>query len=207
MTRDVKMSHVIETPEPAFEVLSQQRAHSNFAVLLVRARANPLDLLPSIRREVATLEPDATILAARTIEKDLLATLSAARMATTLTTAFGLAALALAVIGLYGVTSYAVARRTREIGLRMALGAERGRVLWLVLKEVAVLSCAGVIAGLAGAFYLTRHVESQLFGIAPNDPATLAAAVGLLLVIALLAGWMPARRATRIDPMLALRTE
>jgi ABC-type antimicrobial peptide transport system permease subunit len=89
----------------------------------------------------------------------------------------------------------------------MALGAERRSVLWLVLKEVAVLAVIGVTGGLAGAFYVTRRVEAQLFGIAPNDPLTLAAAVMLLLLVALLAGLIPARRATSIDPILALRTE
>jgi ABC-type antimicrobial peptide transport system permease subunit len=128
-------------------------------------------------------------------------------MVAALSVAFGALATVLAAIGLYGVMSYAVARRTREIGIRMALGAERRGVLWLVLKEVAVLAVVGVIGGLAGAFYLTRRVEAQLFGVAPNDPLTLAAAVIMLLLVALLAGLIPARRATGIDPILALRAE
>ena len=118
-----------------------------------------------------------------------------------------LTGLILAAIGLYGVMSYAVTRRTREIGIRMALGAERSRVLWLVLKEVAVMAAVGIIGGLAAAFWLTRQVQAQLFGLAPSDPATLAAAASLLALIALAAGYVPARRATTIDPLVSLRTE
>jgi ABC-type antimicrobial peptide transport system permease subunit len=113
----------------------------------------------------------------------------------------------LAAIGLYGVMSYAVARRTSEIGIRMALGAERGRVMWLVLKEVAALAALGVAAGLAGAFYLTRQVQSQLFGLSPHDPATLAGAMTVLLAVALVAGFISARRATTIDPLVAPKAE
>jgi putative ABC transport system permease protein len=103
--------------------------------------------------------------------------------------------------------SYAVARRTREIGIRMALGAERRRVLWLVLQEVAMMAAVGIASGLAAAFWLTRQVQAQLFGLAPNDPATLAAAASLLAVIALAAGYFPAHRATTIDPLVSLRSE
>jgi ABC-type antimicrobial peptide transport system permease subunit len=128
-------------------------------------------------------------------------------MVAALSVAFGALATLLATIGLYGVMSYAVARRTREIGIRMALGAERRGVLWLVLKEVALLGVAGAAVGLIAALYLSRRVESQLFGITPNDPLTLAAGVSLLLLVALVAGFIPARRATKIDPILALRAE
>jgi putative ABC transport system permease protein len=121
--------------------------------------------------------------------------------------AFGALATLLAAIGLYGVMSYAVTRRTREIGIRMALGAERRRVLWLVLKEVAVMAAVGITGGLAAAFWLTRQVQAQLFGLAPSDPATLIGAALLLSVIALAAGYFPARRATTIDPLVSLRTE
>ena len=105
------------------------------------------------------------------------------RMVAALSVTFGVLATMLAAIGLYGVMSYAVARRTREIGIRMALGAERGKVMWLVLKEVAVLAAIGVAAGLAGAFYLTRQVQSQLFELSPDDPATLVGAMMLLLPV------------------------
>jgi ABC-type antimicrobial peptide transport system permease subunit len=103
--------------------------------------------------------------------------------------------------------SYAVARRTREIGIRMALGAERRAVLWLVLKEVAVLSAIGIASGLAISLYATRFVKAQLFGLSPTDPPTLAIATLTIALVAFLAGYLPARRASALDPMLALRTE
>jgi ABC-type antimicrobial peptide transport system permease subunit len=124
-----------------------------------------------------------------------------------LSVAFGALATLLAALGLYGVMSYAVARRTREIGIRMALGAERARVLWLVLREVAVLAVSGIVGGLFFAIWLTRQVQSQLFGLSPTDPLTIGAAMVLLAAIALIAGYVPARRATAIDPMIALRSE
>ena len=128
-------------------------------------------------------------------------------MVAVLSVAFGALATLLAAIGLYGVMSYAVTRRTREIGIRMALGAERSRVMWLVLKEVSIMAAAGIAGGLAGALWLTRQVQSQLFGLAPNDPATLGAATILLAFIAIGAGYFPARRATTIDPIVSLRSE
>jgi ABC-type antimicrobial peptide transport system permease subunit len=128
-------------------------------------------------------------------------------MVAALSMAFGGLATLLAAVGLYGVMSYAVARRTREIGIRIALGAERSRVLWLVLKEVALLAGVGIAVGLLGAFYVTRKVESELFGLSPHDPATLTGAVVLLLAVAFAAGMLPARRAATIDPMIAMRTD
>ena len=113
----------------------------------------------------------------------------------------------LAAIGLYGVMAYTVARRTREIGIRVALGAERRNVLWLVMKEVAALSVIGVAIGLPTAYVLGRFVESQLFGITANDAFTLAGATMLLSTVSLLAGYIPAGRATRVDPLIALRYE
>jgi ABC-type antimicrobial peptide transport system permease subunit len=113
----------------------------------------------------------------------------------------------LACIGLYGVLSYAVARRTNEIGIRMALGAQSGNVLWMVLREALLLVGAGVFIGLIAAVFCTRMAEKMLFGLKPNDPLTLVAAMVLLLMIATLAAFLPARKASRVDPMVALRDE
>ena len=125
----------------------------------------------------------------------------------TLSAAFGFLATLLAAIGLYGVMSYAVSLRTREIGVRVALGAERCTVLRMVLKEVAVLALIGVAVGLPCGYGLGRLVESQLFGLTANDPLTFAVATATLLLAAFLAGYIPAARATRVDPMVALRYE
>ena len=161
----------------------------------------------AVRQAVQRLDPNLPIFDLKTMTAQVSESLYIQRMVAALSVTFGVLATMLAAIGLYGVMSYAVARRTREIGIRMALGAERGKVLWLVLKEVAVLAAIGVAAGLAGAFYLTRQVQSQLFGLSPHDPATLIGAVVLLLVVALVAGFVPARRATAIDPLIALKAE
>jgi ABC-type antimicrobial peptide transport system permease subunit len=129
------------------------------------------------------------------------------RLVAALSMLFGGLATVLAAVGLYGVMSYTVSRRTREIGIRMALGAARGSVLWMVLREVAVMLSAGIVIGLPVAIGLSRFVESQLYGLSPTDPATLVLASTLLSGVAMLAGYVPARRATRVDPMLALRYE
>ena len=124
-----------------------------------------------------------------------------------LCTAFGILALVIACVGLYGTMSYKVARRTSEIGIRMALGAQRGGVTWMVLREVLVLAAVGLAIGMPAAFAASRLVESFLFGMKPNDPLALTLAVAILLCASLLAGWVPARRASRIDPIIALRQE
>ena len=160
-----------------------------------------------IRQAVQRLDANLPIFDMKTMDVQVDESLFVERMVAVLSVAFGALATLLAAIGLYGVMSYAVARRTREIGIRMALGAERGRVLWLVLKEVAVMAVAGILGGLTAALWLTRQVQSQLFGLAPSDPATLAAATALLALIAFAAGYIPARRATTIDPIRALRSE
>jgi ABC-type antimicrobial peptide transport system permease subunit len=124
-----------------------------------------------------------------------------------LATAFGILATLLAAVGLYGLLAYSVARRRREIGLRIALGAQRGDVSWLVLKEVVLLFAIGTGAAIPAALVLGRWTESQLYGVRSNDPVSMAGAVAILSVVALAAGYLPARRAARIQPMEALRLE
>ena len=135
------------------------------------------------------------------------ATQSRPRFLTILLTLFSAVALVLAVVGIYGVISYSVAQRTREFGLRMALGAQRAEVLSLVLKRGMLLGLIGVIVGLAGALSLTRFLSGLLFGVTPTDPITFGAVSLLLAAIAFLASYIPARRATKVDPMEALRHE
>jgi ABC-type antimicrobial peptide transport system permease subunit len=124
-----------------------------------------------------------------------------------LATFFGLLALLLACIGLYGVLSYGVARRTNEIGIRMALGARGVSVLWLVLREALLLVAIGLVVGLVASFALTRTAASLLYELKPNDPLTISLATLLLAAVAFIAGYLPARRAARVDPMIALREE
>ena len=120
---------------------------------------------------------------------------------------FGLLALVLTSVGIYGVMAYAVARRTGEIGVRMALGAQRGQVLRMILREAVFLAAAGISVGLLASIGLTRYIRSMLYDLTPFDPLTLYGAVLLLLLVVLAAAWLPARRASRLDPMVALRHE
>jgi predicted permease len=185
----------------------QQEPDLTDMTFFVRAQADATGATAAVRDAIRALDPALPLYAVKTMEAQASESLFVERMVAWLSAAFGALATLLAAIGLYGVMSYAVARRTREIGIRMALGAERRAVLWLVLKEVAVLSAIGIASGLAISLYATRFVKAQLFGLSPTDPATLAIATLTIALVAFLAGYLPARRASALDPMLALRTE
>jgi ABC-type antimicrobial peptide transport system permease subunit len=143
----------------------------------------------------------------RTLEQQLDKSLMSERLLATLSAIFGCLATLLAAVGLYGVMAYMVARRTREIGIRMALGASGGSVVWLVMREVLLLAVVGLAIGLPSSWALTRLVETQLFGIQPADPLIMTVAALGIASVAALAGYFPARKATCIDPMRALRWE
>jgi ABC-type antimicrobial peptide transport system permease subunit len=173
----------------------------------IRTDRAPEELFETMRKKVMELDANVPVVDMRTLEKQMEISLMTERLVASLSTAFALLATLLAGIGLYGVMAYTVARRTREIGIRMALGAFSGNVVWLVMREVLMLLGIGMVIGLPTAWALSRFVQAQLYGMTPNDPITVVLAVGGIAIVAALAGFVPARKATRIDPMRALRWE
>jgi predicted permease len=173
----------------------------------VRTARQPEQAFSSIRQVVNGLDPNLPVFQMKTIEAQMEDSLITERLVATLSTGFGILATLLAAIGLYGVMAYLVAQRTREIGVRMALGAATGDVVWLVMKDVLILAGIGIAVGLPAALALTRLVKSQLYGIQPNDTLTIVASTLGIACVALLAGYLPARKASRVDPMRALRWE
>ena len=163
--------------------------------------------MPEIRRQAQQLDGRVPVYGLRTVDMQIAETMSNERLMAALSTGFGALATILAAVGLYGVLSFSVARRTREIGIRMALGAERRRVLWLVLRETLILCTIGIAFGLAGAWALTRYVKTLLYEVSPMEPAVLAAGVAAILAVSLASGFLPAWRASRTDPMQALKHE
>jgi predicted permease len=175
--------------------------------VVLRGKSDSLDLASAVRRELNDLDPTVPVSSVRSMEDVLAAAQSRPRFLTLLLTIFSGVALALALVGIYGVLSYLVARRSKEFGLRMALGAPRQHVLGLVLKQGAVLALAGVFFGLLAALAFTRVMSSMLYGVRAIDPLTFIVMPLALASVALLASYVPARRATKVDPMVALRYE
>jgi predicted permease len=176
-----------------------------YAVL--RGKSDSLDLASAVRRELNNLDSSVPVSGVRSMNEVLETAQSRPRFLTLLLTIFSSVALALALVGIYGVLSYLVARRSREFGLRMALGAPRQHVLALVLKQGATLALAGVFFGLLAALGLTRLMSSVLYGVHATDPITFILMPLALAAVAMLASYVPARRATKVDPMVALRYE
>jgi predicted permease len=173
----------------------------------VRTTAPPAQMFSTIRAEVSKIDADIPVYDLRTIEEQVNISLQTERLVAGLSAVFGLLATLLAVIGLYGVMSYTVSRRTKEVGIRMALGASQGHVVWMVMAEVLLMLGIGVGIAVPSALALSKLVRAQMYGITPQDPLTIVAATLILAAVAALAGFIPARRAARIDPMLALRWE
>jgi predicted permease len=175
--------------------------------LLTRTEVEPLTLAAAVRDQVKALNKDQAVFNVRTMEQIVAQSVAPRRFSMLLLTVFAIVALALASLGIYGMMSYAVTQRTREIGVRMALGAQSGNVLSLVIGQGIKLALAGVVLGLIASIALTRTIKNLLFGVSATDPLTFAAIALLLLLVALLACYIPARRATKVDPMIALRYE
>ena len=204
VVRDSKYRTLGENPRPSVYVPLAQN-HETGMTLHVRTASHPLSVAAAVRSEVQALDQNLAVTNVQSLADVVGASLFAARMGAVLLAIFGFLALLLAAIGLYGVMSYAVSRRTREIGIRMALGAGKGNVLRLVLKEGLALVGGGVAVGLIVAAAATRLLTSFLYGVSPLDAATFAAIPLVLALVALLASYLPARRAAKVDPMVALR--
>jgi predicted permease len=207
VVKDVKYTNLRdEIPVQAFVPYMGSRYLSDMTVYL-RTVGEPNQLMTSIRAKVRETDANLPIYAMRTMDEQISNSLSTERMVASLSTVFGFVATVLAIIGLYGVMSYSVSQRTREIGIRMALGAEQGKVVGMVMREVLILIVIGVGVGVPAALALTKLVKSQLYGLEARDPWTLGVATALLVFVACAAGYIPALRASRVDPMKALRYE
>jgi putative ABC transport system permease protein len=204
VVRDIHHMGPASPPRPEFYQPLAQRSFS-FMAFVVRTRREPGAVVPLIRAEISRLDPAQPISGVATMDEHLARALSRPRFMSTLVASFGALALALSVIGIYGVMAYSVTQRTREIAIRMALGARTGAVLRMILARTAWLALIGVGAGVAGAAALTRVLSGLLFGVGAADGATFAAAALLLGGAALAAGAVPALRATRIEGTAALR--
>jgi len=178
-----------------------------FMAMVLRAKSDAASLAPAVRREVQALDPEQAVYNVRTMEEALRSSIATPRISTQLFGVFALGALLLAAIGIYGVIAYSVTQRTREIGVRMALGAQRSDVLQMIIRQGMTLAALGIAAGLVAAFALTRLMSSLLFNVRANDPATFIGLSLLLGFVALLACYLPAHRATCISPLQALRSE
>jgi putative ABC transport system permease protein len=202
---DVKPANPRNQKGPAV-YLSFFQDQNNWPFVQVRSTGDPGALALAARREVEALGRE-YVLVTRTLAQEVDHLLLPERLMALLSGFFGALALLLAAIGLYGLVSYSVGQRTGEIGIRMALGAQQGDILWSMLREVFLMVSAGVALGLPASWAATRLVSGFLFRLRPNDPVTISSAILLLLAVAALAGYLPARRATRIDPVAALRQE
>jgi predicted permease len=206
IVKDGKYFNISEDPR-SFVWMPLAQSYSSSGILMVRTLSDPQSLIPAVRNELHSLDPNLPIFDVKTLTEHMRLALFPARVAATVLGSFGFVALTLAAIGIYGVTSYSVAQRTREIGIRMALGAQLNDVLRLIITQGVKLTAIGVGLGLAGAYVLTRAMSSLLYAVSATDTVTFMTVSVLLVVVALLASYLPARRATKVDPLEALRYE
>jgi predicted permease len=202
---DTRYSDMRQPTPPIHFDLDPQSPWPGRVTYVIRSPLQPAVLVPSLRRALQLIDPDLPLSNIRTQQQQIDAGMQQERMFASLTAGFGLLALALAYVGIYGIMAYMVSQRTNEIGIRFALGASRSQIRAMVLREAGWLAAAGVVVGLGVAIVLMRLVQSMLYGLKPGDPLSLTASTMLLLTMALVAGWIPAARASRVEPMEALR--
>jgi len=207
VVKDLKYKNLRDPAPPQAYFPYWRDEKARFMTFYLRTRVDPQQLTQAVREQVRRLDPNVSVVDLRTVDEQIGRSLKTERLVAGLSVVFGALATALAVIGLYGVMAYIVARRRREIGIRVALGALQGDVLWMVMRQVVLLSGAGLAIGALLAFALGSLIRSQLYGLQPHDPFTFVSAVLVLAVAAGMAGLIPSWRASRIDPMQSLRSE
>lgn len=207
VVRDVKYRTIKEEAAPSYYMAAMQAANTRGGVIHVRTEGAPGPMISSLRTALADVDRSVPVGMVRTLREQRDRNAAKEELAVTIGVALGGVALALAAVGLFAAMSSAVAKRTREIGVRLALGANPARLLTLVLGDSLRLVMSGAAIGLVGAYWLVRYVEERLYGVTSHDPGSFIASVVVLAGVALLASWVPARRASRVDPIQALRTE
>jgi predicted permease len=209
VVKDVTFDNIGEAPKPYifFSIAQEGSRGSGFASLHVRTQGDAGALTPMLRKQLQTIDPALPFVNVTTIEQNIAQGLWAPRTGAKLLGAFGLLAVLLASLGVYGVMSYTVNRRAREIGIRMAIGAQASDVMVMILNRGLIIAAAGLVIGLGAAFLVARYFQNFLIGVSAGDPLTYAIIAVLLAGVALLACYIPARRATKVDPLIALRSD
>jgi putative ABC transport system permease protein len=203
---DAKLYGLDAPIEPAIYVPHMQHPSESMG-LAVQTEGDPAAIASAVRREILKLDPEQPISSVRTMQQVLSDSLMLRRVSMLMLTVFALLALTLATVGIYGLTAYSVSRRTHEIGLRVALGANQTQILRLVVVRGLLTSLVGAAIGLAAALQLTRALSGMLYGVTATDPLVFAGVPLLLVAVSIVASYLPARKATRIDPLVALRYE
>jgi len=207
IVEDIRDESLSRPGEPTMYFPYRQSNGGDSPTYVVHTSNDPLLLVPEVRKTLRELAPDLPLSRMRTLEDVVSSSLVNLRFSTTLLTLFGGLALLIATVGVYGVISYSVSQRTHEIGIRVALGASRGQILNMVLGQGLRLAAIGSAVGLVASFWLTKLLSDQLYGVSATDPKTLIGVTMVLMAVALAACWIPARRAMRVDPLIALRYE
>jgi predicted permease len=204
---DTRYADLRDAPPPTHFDLYRQQTEIGGITYIIRSSLAPAQLIPALRKATQQIDPDLPLTNIRTQQQQIEADMQQERTFASLTIGFGFLALGLACVGIYGIMAYTVSQRTNEIGIRLALGAARDHIRSLVLRETAWLAAIGVVLGLAATLALAKLIESMLYGLKPTDPLTLGISVLVLLLVALIAGWIPAYRASQVNPIDALRSE